>query len=61
MTDNDSFAIKPNQTKLYIYFIYMNKEELELNNQQWFICHKTKPKQIPRLREKSRLDWVLLA
>ena len=21
----------------------MNKDDLALNNQQWFICHKTKP------------------
>ena len=28
-----------------IYIIYMNKEDLALNNLQWFICHKTHPNQ----------------
>ena len=28
-----------------IYLIYMSKEDLLLNNLQWLICHKTKPKQ----------------
>ena len=27
-----------------IYSIYMYKMDLALNNQQWLICHKTKPK-----------------
>ena len=26
--------------------IYMHKEDFALNNQQWLICHKTKPNQI---------------
>ena len=25
--------------------IYMNKEDLALNNLQWLICHKTQPNQ----------------
>ena len=29
-----------------IYSIYMYKEELVLNNQQWLICHKTQRNQI---------------
>ena len=29
----------------HIYLIYMNKEDLALNNLQWLICHKNKPKQ----------------
>ena len=29
-----------------IYLIYMNKEDLALNNLQWLICHKTQPNQI---------------
>ena len=29
-----------------IYLIYMYKEDLALNNQQWLICHKTQPTQI---------------
>ena len=29
-----------------IYLIYMYKKDLELNNLQWFIYHKTKPNQI---------------
>ena len=27
------------------YLIYMYKEDLVLDNQQWLICHKTKPNQ----------------
>ena len=27
------------------YLIYMNKNNLALNNLQWLICHKTKPNQ----------------
>ena len=30
---------------IYIYLTYMNKQDLAFNNQQWLICHKTKPKQ----------------
>ena len=29
-----------------IYLIYMNKQDLTLNNQQWLICHKTQPNPI---------------
>ena len=29
-----------------IYFIYVYKKDLALNNLQWLICHKTKPNQI---------------
>ena len=29
-----------------IYFIYMYKEYLALNNLQWLICHKTQLNQI---------------
>ena len=29
----------------FIYLIYMYKEDLALNNLQWLICHKTKPKE----------------
>ena len=29
-----------------LYLIYMYKEDLALNNQQWLICHKTQPNQI---------------
>ena len=28
-----------------IYLIYMYKQDLALDNQQWLICHKTKPTQ----------------
>ena len=28
-----------------IYLIYMYKEDLALDNQQWLICHKTQPHQ----------------
>ena len=37
---------KPNQTKSYIYLIYMYREDLALNNLRWLICHKTQPNQI---------------
>ena len=33
---------KPNP----IYFIYMYKEDLALNNLHWLQCHKTQPQQI---------------
>ena len=26
-----------------MYLMYMYKPDLALNNQQWLICHKTKP------------------
>ena len=29
-----------------IYLINMQKQDLQLNNLQWLICHKTKPNQI---------------
>ena len=29
-----------------IYSIYMYKQDLALNNLQWFTCHKTKQNQI---------------
>ena len=36
--------MKPNQTKPNpTYLIYMYKEDLALNNQQWLICHKPNP------------------
>ena len=35
-----------NQTKSYIFNIYMYKEDLALNNLQWLICPKTKLNQI---------------
>ena len=28
---------------IYIYLIYMYKEDLALINLQWLICHKTQP------------------
>ena len=31
---------------LEIILMYMYKEDLVLNNQQWLICHKTQPNQI---------------
>ncbi len=37
---------KPNQTKSYIFNIYLYKKDLVLNNLQWLIYHKTKPNQI---------------
>ena len=37
---------KPNQKPNPIYLIYMYKEDLALNNQQWLICHQTKPNQM---------------
>ena len=29
--------------KMCLQIIYMYKEDLELNNQHWLICHKSKP------------------
>ena len=31
---------------IYLYLIYMYKEDLALNNLQWLICHKTQLNQI---------------
>ena len=42
MVDMPSNLIKPNP----ICLINIYKEDLALNNLQWLICHKTKPKQI---------------
>ena len=33
---------KPN----HIYYTYMYKKDLALNNLQWLICHETQPNQI---------------
>ena len=38
---------KPNP----IYLIYMYKEDLALNNPQWLICHKTRPKNVNEERD----------
>ena len=35
-----------NQTKLCIFNVYVYKEGLALNNQQWLICQKTPTKPI---------------
>ena len=32
--------------KPYVFYIYMNKKDLALDNLQWFICHETRPNQI---------------
>ena len=42
MVDMAQNTTKPNP----IYLIYMYKEDLGLNNQQWLICHKTQQNQI---------------
>ena len=34
-------STKPKQN--HIYLIYTYKEDLALNNLQWFICHKPNP------------------
>ena len=41
---------KPNP----VYLIYMHKEDLALNNQQWLICHKTKLNHFPLLGKGFR-------
>ena len=46
MTYDGWYVINPNQNKLYIYLIYMYKEDLALNNLQWSICHKTQTNKI---------------
>ena len=37
-----------NQTKSYIFNIYIYEEDLALNNLQWLVCHKTKPNQLSK-------------
>ena len=39
----------------HIFNIYIYKQDLALNNQQWLICYKTKPNQ---KEYKCRYDWV---
>ena len=46
ITYTDCYAIKPNQTKSYMFYLYMYKKDLALNTLQWLICHKTQPNQI---------------
>ena len=51
---------KPNQ-KNPIYLIYMYKEDLALNNRQWFICRKTQPNKIIYICYiciKSIWNWI---
>ena len=50
MVDMSSNQTKSNQT----YLIYMYKEDLALNNQQWLICHKTKP------NTKDNYSWIII-
>ena len=42
---------KPN----HIYLIYIYKEDLALNNQQWLICHKTRPTNQPTYQPNHTL------
>ena len=39
--------------KSYIYLIYMYKEDPALNNQQWLICYKTKPKKVGAVHSRK--------
>ena len=39
----------------HIYLIHMNKPDLALNNQQWLICHKTKPNQTKDVQYFSQI------
>ena len=39
-----------------IYLIYMHKEELALNHQQWLISQKNKPKSLLRMHLDSQLQ-----
>ena len=40
----DSFKdVSKNVLTYHIFNIYMQKQDLALNNQQWLICHKTQP------------------
>ena len=45
ITYNGWYATKQTKAK-HMYLIYMNKEDLALNNLQWLICHKTQHNQI---------------
>ena len=42
----------------HIYLIYMYKEDLALNNLQWFICHKTKPNPTILFNQKSDFHMI---
>ena len=39
-----------------VCLIHMYKKDLALNNQQWLICHKTKPSQTKPNQTKSLVD-----
>ena len=45
----------------HIYLIYMHKKDLAFKNRQWFICHKTQPKQAiiksKYKRNFKKLQW----
>ena len=43
---------------IYIYIYIREREDLALNNLQWFICHKTQPNQTFTLRSHSILSPV---
>ena len=43
-------------TNNHICLIYMYKHDLALNNQQWLICHKTKPNQIYTDRKNDAMN-----
>ena len=44
----------------YIYLIDMYKKDLALNNQQWLVCHKTKPNQTkPRTWDSLSVQGVI--
>ena len=45
MVDMPLNPTQPNQTKSYIFNVYV-KEDLVLDNRQGLICHKTQPNQI---------------
>ena len=49
MVDMPENPTKPN----HIYLIYIYNEDLALNNQQWFKCHKTQPN-IPKWRKRCQ-------
>ena len=50
MCKRTSFGSSKNTKKYmftnHVYLVYMYKEDLALNNQQWLICYKSQPNQI---------------
>ena len=46
--------------KMCLEILYMNEKDLALNNLQWLICYKTKPKQTETKPNQTKLCLMFL-